>query len=292
MPITPSISMQSFLGATTFRFARLWAIMRTDGVVLRYTDHNTAIDYAGDTYTPAVFDASAGETKEGFSENNVELRGYLAASEITKEDLRARMYADATVTVLVVDWRYPFAGYYRKDTMSVESVEYTGEVWQASVLGLAGLLRRKVGKVLNRDCGVSKLGDSRCGVDIEAHRKSGEVTAINEYSRVITVDLVDATGLYDLGEITWTGGNNSGRISEVKKYENSGSAIVTLQLRAPYEVQVGDTFTIIPGCRRIREDCKGTSGTGGKPWANNINNFDGYPNMPGARIVLKTPDAK
>jgi len=294
--MTLPASLQSLIDSNAFRFCRLWQVTRVDDVSFYFTDHNMPVEFFGTTYIPAHFDASSREEKAGFSSDSVELKGFLAADAITKEELRARMFADADVTVRVVDWRYPFAGAYRTDVMKIESVKYTGEIWEASVLGLSGILKRKVGKVLNRDCNVLRVGDLRCLVDIEAHRVTGEITAIDETNRVFQTDLTDADGLYHMGMLLWTttGGGlglNDTFETEVKQYLNANGQI-TLQIRTPYLAQVGDTFSIIPGCSRSREDCRGVAGTGGKPWVDNILNFRGSPNMPGARLLLKSPDSR
>lgn len=288
MPSTITKGLESLLAANMFRFAKCWKLTRTDGVILRFTDHIAPIVIGSDTYVPASFDSSAFESKTGFPQNNIELRGYLSSSAIAYEDLRAGLYRGATIEVFVVDWLYPWAGNFRTDTMTVESVKYTGEIWEAQVLGLTGLLRKKVGRTLNRDCDAN-VGDTRCGVAIESHRKTGTISTVSESRRVFTTTLVDADGLYDLGEITWTSGLNNGLQSEVKSYLNASGAL-TLQIRAPYAVAVSDTFSIIPGCAGIREHCKGTSGTGGKPWATNINRYRGFPDIPGTSAILQTPD--
>lgn len=290
MPATLDNSGRSLLASNLFRFAKLWRITRADGVVLRYTDNAHALVTGNETYIPGDFDASASESRSGFKDSNVELRGFLSADAITDTDLRAGVYRGAEIEVFTVDHRYPWATVFRTDVMLVESVRYTGELWEVRVLGLAGVLQQPAGRTLNRDCDAN-VGDTRCGVDLEAHRVAGTISTVVEARRKFTTSLTGTDGLYDLGEITWTSGANNGLTSEVKTYLNTGGAL-TLQVRAPHPVSAADSFTIVPGCAGIRDHCKGTSGVSGKPWATNIARFRGYPDMPGTTALMNTPDSK
>lgn len=290
MPALISNSQKSLLGPRVFRFAQLWEIARRDGVVLRFTDHWEPIRWGFETFEPADFEATASEGQAGFTENNVQIAGAVASDKITYEDLRAGLYSDARVTVRVVDWRYPFAeigGAFRTDVFLVDGVRFSGEVFTADILSLPGVLVRKVGRSLNRDCD-AEVGDSRCGLDLELYRVSGEILSVVETRRKFTTDLTAPDGRFDLGRLTFTTGASAGFSLDVKTYLNASGA-VELQIRSPLAVAAGDEFTIVPGCGQTREDCKGTGGTKNRPWPTNIVNFRGFPDMPGSTVLLKTP---
>lgn len=292
MPATVSNSAKALLRGNVFRYVRLWKLTRRDGVVMRFADHPEPIVWEGQVYTPADFEPSASEHRAGFAENNVEIRGGISSQAITYQDLRAGLYNDARVEEITVDWKYPFSetvGHFRRDVFIVDGVQYSGEVFQGDILSLPGVLSRRAGRTINRDCD-AEVGDSRCGLDLELYRVAGEITAVSEDRRVIETDLSDPDGRYDDGVVTMTSGPNSGFNLFVKKYLNADGEI-QLQLRAPFSISVGETFTIVPGCGRTRADCKGTTGTKNRPWPTNIENFRGFPDMPGSTTILKTPNS-
>jgi hypothetical protein len=98
---------------------------------------------------------------------------------------------------------------------------------------------------------------------------------------------------FDGGKIEWTGASddNYGFIGETKSWVQADRE-VRLQLAMPFDIQVGDEFAIEPGCPKYVEACKGTAGADGRPWSNNILNFQGFPFMPGTDTMVRTPKAK
>mgnify|MGYP006424588635 CR=1 FL=1 len=278
----------ALLKTPILRYARLVEITRADGVVLRYTDHDRPLEYEGETFVTALFDASAVEASSGFSNDNLELEGALSDEAIKEEDIRAGLYRGADVRIIIVDWLYPFAGPFRVEKYQIETTRWTGEVFAATLIGATERLNRRAGNAIKRDCNAI-LGDSRCSVDIEAHRKTGAITAINDAFRDFETDLTDADDLYALGEMVFTSGANKDVVRDVKKYKQASGQLTT-QIRFVNAASVGDTFTVIPGCRKVLEDCKGTSGSGGKPWPDNRENFRGFPDLPGTQILIKSPN--
>lgn len=292
MPASICNSAQALIHGNVLRYVRLWKLTRRDGMILRFADHPEPITWEGQKYSPADFDPSASEHRAGFAENNVEIRGGISSDAISYQDLRAGLYNDARVEEITVDWKYPFSetvGHFRRDVFVVDGVQYSGEIFQGDILSLPGVLSRKSGRSINRDCD-AEFGDSRCGIDKELYRVSGEVVAVGENRRKFDTDLSDPDGRYDDGEVTMTSGPNIGFILTVKKHLNADGEI-ELQIRSPFTITVGETFTIVPGCGQVREDCKGTTGTKNRPWLTNIENYRGFPDMPGSTTILKTPNS-
>jgi len=92
---------------------------------------------------------------------------------------------------------------------------------------------------------------------------------------VFTTD-VTGSDTYTYGVLTWTTGLNDGRSMEVKLHS---SAVMTLQLAMPYAVQVGDEFTVTPGCDKTEATCKTTY--------SNLVRFRGFPDVPGTDAMLR-----
>jgi len=87
-------------------------------------------------------------------------------------------------------------------------------------------------------------------------------------------------GYYDDGLITFTSGNNSGLSFQVKYWDG-----VTLTLSSALFAACadGDTFVISPGCDHTVSTCVQKF--------NNIDNFRGFPSMPGQDAIMLYPDA-
>ena len=92
----------------------------------------------------------------------------------------------------------------------------------------------------------------------------------------------EADDWFRFGIVLWTGGNNDAISMEVREFSGGW---VTLWEPMPFDIAIGDTFTIQTGCaKRITEDCRDKF--------NNVLNFDGEPFLPGEDAAAEFPDAK
>jgi uncharacterized phage protein (TIGR02218 family) len=96
-------------------------------------------------------------------------------------------------------------------------------------------------------------------------------------NRLFTTDLGGSL-TYGYGVLTWTssGSANVGRSMEVKAHTATG--VLELQLAMPYDIEVGDEFTIVPGCDKTKATCIATF--------DNVVNFRGFSFVPGQDKVL------
>lgn len=288
---TPAIA--SLVEGRSFRLATCWKIERADGVTFRFTEHNANIELDGETYSPvAAFSASARQRSDGLKTRNLECVGIITDDVISQDDLRAGRYTDAVITEYQVDWRYPWIGAISYIRYRVIDVAFDGSKWIAQVADVTRWFRVSIGKVYSRNC-QNDLGDSRCQVNIASFTESVTVTTVDNVRKSFR-----ASGLashpddyFVYGLVTWTSGANNGLTMEVKNYV-SATKRLTLYLAMPFDIQVGDTFTVYPGCGLTTAYCKGTAGTKNRPWSNNIENYGGYPFIPGTEKVLQTPNTK
>jgi hypothetical protein len=87
----------------------------------------------------------------------------------------------------------------------------------------------------------------------------------------------EATGYFDYGKITFDTGANAGLSMEVKSYVPGQ---ITLFLPMPYEVEVGDQYTIVAGCgKQLKTDCQAKF--------NNVVNFRGFLYLPGVDKLVQ-----
>ena len=293
-----SVPAESLRINTVHRYATLWKLTRTDGETLLFTDDSAPIMYDSETYTPVGgFNASARLAEDALRSRGFDARGVLSSGAITHRDLRAGRYRDCEIDERIVDAMYPYEeqGLFRHIRYHVLETQFDGEVWEAEVVGMSRRLRAKIGRLLLRDCDVV-LGGPKCGVNLTPFTVTGAVVtwvSTAQPRKKFRASALPNVEYFNHGKVTWTGSGdeNVGFVGEVKQWFSSVRE-VRLQLALPFDIQVGDEFTIEPGCLKVTGHCKGTSGDGGRPWSNNILNYRGQPFMPGTDDMIRTPKSK
>jgi hypothetical protein len=89
----------------------------------------------------------------------------------------------------------------------------------------------------------------------------------------------NASGYFDHGLVTFNSGENAGLSMEVKAY---APGVITLMLPMPFEISVGDTYTVTAGCNQAFETCQQRF--------NNVVNYRGFPNLPQSKIYRRGAD--
>jgi hypothetical protein len=88
------------------------------------------------------------------------------------------------------------------------------------------------------------------------------------------------------GALRFTSGVNNAVAQGIKvaSEASTGEVEIELHLRMPFNVEVGDTGTIIPGCNKTILDCGNKFG--------NVLNFQGHPYIPGENYMKTYPNSK
>ncbi len=286
----------------THHIATLWRITRQDkagghdGVGnYYYTDHNRQITYDHEpinpdfhTYLPAgALNASARDASAGLALDNFESVGILEADEITYTDLKVGRFDNAQIDETLIDWRFPWLGAIQIRRYWIQELQFTEHVWRAKIAGASSLLRQNFGEVYTRLCRYT-LGDDRCQFDLPSVQNTGTISGVpvastNRYifPYVITAGpIVPDNNFFRFSSLEWTGGPNTGFLSEVAEQLDD---TITLRLNTPFAMTVGDTFGVGPGCDKTVSTCHTRFG--------NILNHGGFPTIPGNDAMIKTPDA-
>ena len=257
-------------GATTL--CRAWAVERTDGVVLGFTDHDRDLVFDGVTFeAESGFQATAAEVATNLSVDTHEVAGALRSDAIAEEDLERGLYDSAKVTLWLVDWR-DVASRVLVSRGTLGEVRRRGAEFEAEVVGLAERLNQPFGRAYLRDCD-AVLGDARCGVDLTAPQWNAqaviaEVLGPQRY-RVTGLGGVER-GFFAQGTARWTSGANDGHRAHVK---HQAGETVELWLAPPVTAAAGDALALTAGCDKTAETCRAKF--------SNFVNFRGFPLMPG-----------
>jgi uncharacterized phage protein (TIGR02218 family) len=270
--------MISLLQERNYRFADTWEIERTDGEILRLTNHDHPLVIGGETFSAvAGISASARQLREDLQQNNQEFKGLLTSTLFTHDDLRAGRYDGAMVSHKLVDWQYPWAGHFLFNLYWIARVTSLGnDSWSAEVEGVSSRLQRAAGRLYVRQCD-AVLGDARCQFSPVASYNGSVVNGIVA-QQTFNTDLTVAANELNYGRLTWTSGLNNGLTFDVhKNFLTDGKIILTRP--TPFAIVIGDDFTVFEGCDGRKETCKDRF--------SNLVNFRGFPWIAGTMRALR-----
>lgn len=285
-----------------------WRIVKKNGELILGTDHDrnipisvTEIGLAG-AGSPAFeligeYKAAAGITgsditsSADMSVDNMEVTGALQPDmfiDITTVDIESGVLDSAQVTTFRVNWQDP------DDFQEIMRHGFLGEIsrtsegqYKTEVRGLTQVLQQLIGRTAGDRCDVADFGDARCKLDVVALTVSGTVSAVTSRRRFDTSLAAGSPShlspFFRLGKLTWITGANAGFVGQVK-LDNVDDVLGNLEIWEPFpfDVEVGDTFTLTPGCDRLYETCRDVH--------SNLINFRGPAIFaPGMDAIVRAP---
>lgn len=271
MAKTISAGLQTHIESETTALAQCIKVERVDGTVLGFTSHDADIVYDGVTYeADSAVDPSAIQHNSNLEVPNIQLSGLIDSDQVTEADIRAQKFDGAEIWVFWINWSDTSQGPIKMLRGWLGEARLLRGIWTVEVKGLAAALQDNILKIYQPEC-EHNLGDANCGFDVDSITQSGTVAAVTDNRTFTTSGLtISADDEFNQGVLTWTSGNNSGLIAEVKDSTLAGA--ITLYLKQPLDVQVGDEFDIYPGCDKSLSTCIDTY--------DNVLNYGGFPHVP------------
>lgn len=272
-----STGLQAHLDSGATTMALCWKIIRRDGLIQGFTEHDEDLVVDGQTYQArSGFSATQVAQTLGLSVDNLNVDGAISSDTINEDDLANGDYDGAELMLLWVNW---------SDTTqyTILSRGFIGEVkrgetaFSAEFRSLVNKLSQRTGRTYQRTCD-AQLGDARCKVNLAAYRGTGAVTTASGRSLTVSGLSSFAPGWFTHGLITFTSGACAGMTFEVKLH--SGNSIVLWDV-PPSIILSADTFTVTAGCKQDFETCK-------TKFANQLN-FQGFPYVPGTDRLTEYP---
>ena len=289
---TISADLRAALAQDTTTIATGWRVIRVDGEVFGFTDHDEDVTIDGVTYyASGGLVPSATTQSDNFQVGTMDVTIFLTVT--TEAEIRAGMWDNALVTVFEYDWSNPPAAF-GTDVLVVRHgnlgiVKRMNNVFTAEVRGLTQRLARTIGRAYSPTCpwrhalwnGSTYEASTECGVSLSGMIHAGTVTAVDSsYSTsVFTMSTLQAAAYFNEGLITFTDGDNRGITREIRSYAVSGE--VRLYLPYANAVTVGDAYSVVRGDDKRHQTCKDTF--------DNLDNFGGFPHIPGIMNVYRTP---
>jgi uncharacterized phage protein (TIGR02218 family) len=277
-----SPAFQAHLNEGTTTLAWAWRVIRKDGAVYGFTDHDADL----------IFDGTTFESETGLIPSEIrqsadlavdaqDAEGVLTSDRINETDIADGRWDNADVEVWRVNW---------SDT-SQRSLRRRGSLGQirrgrvafvAEVRSLTHILGQTVGRTYQGNCDAA-LGDARCKINLEApaYKGTGEVVA-NRDARTFTATGLGAfaSGWFGSGFLEWTSGPNAGRRAEVAVHTNDVGGVAFVLLDLPVRpVAAGHDFIVRAGCDKAIATCAAKF--------SNVANFRGFPTIPGQDSVFR-----
>lgn len=259
-----------------------WAIIRRDGLVQGFTDHDQPLEFDGISFSAdAGLTARAIASATGLAVDNSEAMGILSDTAIRDEDVEAGRYDGATVTSWLVNWADPSQRMIRFSG-TIGEIRRGQGVFHAELRGQAELLNQPQGRAYLKSCS-AVLGDTSCGVDLDTFSttRAAETVSGNQVLRFADFDaFVD--GWYDRGRVVVLSGAATGLASVIRQDRRAGTAR-ELILWEPFraEIATGDLLRIEAGCDKSIATCQ-------LKFAN-VLNFRGFPDIPGEDWLVSVP---
>lgn len=267
-----------------------------DGTVLRIWNgtRNKIVD--GELYLAYPLSPTRFETAKDLKADNMELMA-VYANDFTARFLRARRWQGARVEYRILNYKDFTMGYAERRVMFLGKTTVGKHSGKVELLSLSSKLAEPVGQTCNKECDVSRLGDTRCGVDLETVDVQGYAITID--AEIVDVDnrqqvtvafdgdiepsspgtTVAPDQLFRRGTFLFSSGENDG--GEGLILTNTGN-LLTFYLPLHYLPEVGDTLTITSGCDRKINTCRDKFA--------NAERFRGHPYVPGRSKLFKLPE--
>lgn len=270
-------NLAAHLAAGVTSLCRCWRLIRRDGAIMGFTDHDADIAFDATTFKAGTgLDAAEATQELGFAVSGGDVAGALMSGGITEDDVEAGLYDDAGIEFWLVNWQ-------DTDQRLLIDLFNVGEIRRADaafVMELRGLTHRldeESGRLYRAACSAD-LGDSACGVTITPVTAT-VTTGTDALHLTLSGIAHQPDGWFSGGKLVFTSGGNAGFTVEIRSHGADGA--IVLWQRAPRPVAPGDTVTVTPGCDKTFATCRNKFG--------NVVNFRGFPHMPGNDFILRVP---
>lgn len=269
-------------GLTTL--ASAWAISRSDGVVLGFTDHDCDLRFDG-----IVFRADSGMTATalqqgtGLAVDNAEALGALRDDSISESDIDAGRFDGAELRAWIVNWA-DVSQRHLRFRGTIGEIKRAGGAFHAELRGLTEALNRPIGRVYQRPCS-AVLGDATCGFDLSTPGFAAEVVLRQVDERgEMRFDALPGfePGWFARGRLNVLDGAAAGLRGQIKRDE-AASEGRNVALWVPLRIApaVGDRVRLSAGCDKRFDSCRFKF--------DNALNFQGFPDLPSEDWLMAVP---
>lgn len=243
----------------------------TNGTVVRLTTypHDLTMSNSNVYLTDSGYDATAYQATTGFSPSAIDLEGIAGIAGISRDEVASGVFDNARLYIFRTSFLAPVEDYEPVTAAILGKTTLQDERYRIEGMALVDVLNQSVGRTYGSGCDAT-FGDARCGKDLMALDVTGSVTAVTSNRVFRDSARAEAADYFIAGTLEFTSGANLGtKPLEIKSYAANGT--ITTFEPFYFTPTIGDTYVMIPGCRKRLSDCAAWS---------NVVNFRGFPHMP------------
>jgi uncharacterized phage protein (TIGR02218 family) len=269
-------------GATTV--CRAWTVVRRDGTVLGFTDHDQELVVDGIACRADTgMTARALQQTTGLSVDNSEAIGALSDAAITEADILAGRFDGAEVRAYLVNWANP-ADSIEQFRGSLGEIERAGGGFRAELRGLSEILNQPQGQAYLPRCS-AVLGDGRCKFQTlqPGYFAEREVDQVED-GRLFRFENFGGFDdrWFESGRFEVLTGSAAGLVGMVRSDRLDGvGRQIELWQSLGAAVGSGSLIRVIAGCDKTATTCR-------VKFANFLN-FRGFPHIPGEDWLASYP---
>ena len=241
------IALANHYALGTTRLSQAIRVVRPDGRVFAYTSAQQSVRIAGQVYERSGLNLSDVVTNLDMSVGNMDLQTLDPDGVISKVDVLGGLWKNARFSIFEYNRADPDGGTNPLVSGVFGDVTFQDGVVTIELRDLMQYLQQAVGEVTSKNCR-NRLGDARCGVDLGPLTVDCNVTDVTSNQVFRDSSRAEPDDWFGEGEIVFTSPGKEGYRAKVKAYSDDGT--FTLMVPVWVAVEVGDTFTAIPGCRK------------------------------------------
>lgn len=253
-------------------------ITREDAQVYGFTSHDQDAVISGVTYSAQPgLDPTSIIIAANAAVGNLELTTLHDGSVFTSLDVFGGRWRNAAFVIFRYNWASLSDGIDTLLAGTFGEIELRQNRLVIELRDLRQYLQQPVGDASSKTCR-ARLGDARCRKSLAAFTFTGTLTGATSNQVFTDSGRGEADDYFGEGELTFTSGANNGLRAKVKSFS---AGVFTLALPMPGTVAVGNTYSVIAGCRkRLAEDCRDKF--------DNVLNFVGEPHRKGLNNLTKS----
>ncbi|MEL7090644.1 MAG: DUF2163 domain-containing protein [Pseudomonadota bacterium] len=269
-------------GLTTL--CRAWAIVRRDGRVFGFTDHDRDLSFDGITFRADTgLSAAALAQSTGLSVDNTEALGALSDAAVREDEIEAGRFDGADVRAWLVNWN-DVAVRWLQFRGSIGEIRRSGGAFHAELRGLTEALNKPMGRVYQK-ASSAPVGSAEGCFDPTTPGFFHE----GPPDRVIGAQIFEwdnlggfAPGWFQRGRLDVLDGPAQG-LWGIIKWDRFLDGVRRVELWEPLRAEVIATHRIrmIAGSDRTFDTCRLKFG--------NVLDFDGFPDLPSDDWVMAYP---
>lgn len=288
MSRTIPIALESHLGSRRITLAVCCKATRVDGTVFGFTDIDIDLPFESVLYRSAGlgFTISANEATAQLTADNHEVTGILSGPGLTTDDILAGLWDYAELEFFQVNYRDLTQGSFSESTGNIGKITLNSLGFVVEFLDVKQRLAMNMLRVVSNMCDAI-LGDARCKVDLTSFLETATAGASPTERTFVDTARTEADGWWNGGNLTVTSSvvtESVGLKMEIKRSTAAGAFDLVMPLF--YGITAGDTFSLSPGCNKMKRLADGTFGGDCIVKFSNAANFMGFDDVPGADAVL------